>query len=45
VELRERATALNVSRWDKIFAASGPPQPPGVLADRGTISDRPWMRA
>jgi malate synthase len=47
-ELRERATALNVGRWDKIFSDLKVlfRHPDRVLADRGTISlNRPWMRA
>jgi malate synthase len=47
-ELRERATALNVGRWDKIFSDLKVlhHHPDRVLADRGTISlNRPWMRA
>ena len=47
-ELRERATALNVGRWDKIFSDLKVlfRHPDRVLADRATISlERPWMRA
>jgi malate synthase len=47
-ELRERATALNVGRWDKIFSDLKVLFRHGdrVLADRASISlNRPWMRA
>lgn len=47
-EARERVTALNVGRWDKIFSDLKVlyEHPDRVLADRATISlERPWMRA
>ncbi|HEX4954485.1 MAG TPA: malate synthase A [Thermoanaerobaculia bacterium] len=47
-QLRERITALNVGRWDKIFSdiKTLKAHPDRVLADRATISlERPWMRA
>ncbi len=47
-EARERVTALNVGRWDKIFSDLKVlfRHPDRVLADRATISlGRPWMRA
>jgi len=47
-ELRERATGLNVGRWDKIFSDIKvlKEHPDRVLADRGSISlNRPWMRS
>ena len=46
-ELRERATALNVGRWDKIFSDIKvlKKHPDRVLADRSTISlNRSWMK-
>ena len=46
-ELRERATGLNVGRWDKIFSDIKvlKEHADRILADRGTISlNRPWMR-
>ncbi len=46
-ELRERATALNVGRWDKIFSDIKVLKEHAdcILADRGTISlNRPWMQ-
>lgn len=46
-ELRSRAAALNVGRWDKIFSDIKclAAHPDRVLADRATIGlDRPWMR-
>ena len=47
-EIRGRATALNVGRWDKIFSDIKvlKEHPDRVFADRGTIGlERPWMRA
>ncbi len=47
-QLRDRITALNVGRWDKIFSdiKTLKARPDRVLADRATISlERPWMRA
>ncbi|NRA94704.1 MAG: malate synthase A [Planctomycetes bacterium] len=47
-ELRTRAAALNVGRWDKIFSDIKVlrEHPDRVLADRGSIGmDRPWMSA
>lgn len=47
-EARERVTALNVGRWDKIFSDLKVlfEHPDRLLADRATISlERPWMRA
>ena len=46
-EIRERATALNVGRWDKIFSdiKTLAEHPDRIMADRSSISmDRPWMR-
>jgi malate synthase len=46
-QLRSRAAALNVGRWDKIFSDIKclAAHPDRVLADRATIGlDRPWMR-
>jgi malate synthase len=46
-EIRERATGLNVGRWDKIFSDIKVlrEHPDRVLADRGSISlNRPWMK-
>jgi malate synthase len=46
-ELRQRVTALNVGRWDKIFSDIKvlKEHPDRILADRATITmQRPWMR-
>ena len=46
-ELRDRVTALNVGRWDKIFSDIKvlKQHADRVMADRATITmERPWMR-